>query len=357
MVRVTLFVCLLAGARAQTAFGTMPPEMPSPPTSPPWPPGMACSDSCGYAMDGACDDGGTNSEYSACAMGTDCTDCGARPFCTSCSAECQLRNLQATGPCFEEHFLSPNCDDSCNNIDCGYEWPHCTADQIISKCKIDQYLGNINYLTAPTTGGAFLFHEVDGMSERVWLTEESALSIDNLQQESWVPVALHLNLEPARLLVDSELNEMVMQADLQYVLQWRDERLHSTPCAGVLTGMISLEPEQALSDIARDAVRVERNAYWMPRIQLTPPRPTYRPFDESTRFELALVTQWLAGHVDPASGGASGGASGDGSDSTGSAASHNVTNVAQFTGDIELQLSQSHFDYYYFPFDRQVIKA
>ena len=36
----------------------------------------ANDESCSYASDDACDDGGPGSEYSVCALGTDCTDCG-----------------------------------------------------------------------------------------------------------------------------------------------------------------------------------------------------------------------------------------------------------------------------------------
>ena len=37
-----------------------------------------CSNSCQYANDGECDDGGPNSQYSLCDCGTDCNDCGER---------------------------------------------------------------------------------------------------------------------------------------------------------------------------------------------------------------------------------------------------------------------------------------
>ena len=37
-----------------------------------------CSNTCNYAADGDCDDGGPNSDYSGCSLGTDCTDCGSR---------------------------------------------------------------------------------------------------------------------------------------------------------------------------------------------------------------------------------------------------------------------------------------
>lgn len=37
-----------------------------------------CSDSCEYALNGECDDGGPDSLYSKCDLGTDCSDCGPR---------------------------------------------------------------------------------------------------------------------------------------------------------------------------------------------------------------------------------------------------------------------------------------
>lgn len=39
---------------------------------------IECTDSCLYANDGICDDGGPNSSYDLCSIGTDCTDCGTR---------------------------------------------------------------------------------------------------------------------------------------------------------------------------------------------------------------------------------------------------------------------------------------
>lgn len=37
-----------------------------------------CSNTCQYAHDGECDDGGPGSSYSLCDCGTDCADCGTR---------------------------------------------------------------------------------------------------------------------------------------------------------------------------------------------------------------------------------------------------------------------------------------
>lgn len=39
---------------------------------------LLCTDTCTWAGDGECDDGGPGSDYSVCALGTDCADCGPR---------------------------------------------------------------------------------------------------------------------------------------------------------------------------------------------------------------------------------------------------------------------------------------
>lgn len=41
--------------------------------------GSNCADSCRYASDGTCDDGGGGAEYAHCLLWTDCADCGTRP--------------------------------------------------------------------------------------------------------------------------------------------------------------------------------------------------------------------------------------------------------------------------------------
>ena len=41
---------------------------------------MLCTNMCQYPSPGTCDDGGPGSEFSACAYGADCADCGERPL-------------------------------------------------------------------------------------------------------------------------------------------------------------------------------------------------------------------------------------------------------------------------------------
>ena len=37
-----------------------------------------CENTCAFADDGACDDGGPDAAFSVCEFGTDCADCGPR---------------------------------------------------------------------------------------------------------------------------------------------------------------------------------------------------------------------------------------------------------------------------------------
>ncbi len=48
-----------------------------------------CTDTCAYANDGECDDGGPGALYSECALGTDCADCGPRDG--GCTPDCTGR--------------------------------------------------------------------------------------------------------------------------------------------------------------------------------------------------------------------------------------------------------------------------
>lgn len=41
-----------------------------------------CENTCVFAYDGACDDGGPDAKFSYCDFGTDCADCGKRNVLT-----------------------------------------------------------------------------------------------------------------------------------------------------------------------------------------------------------------------------------------------------------------------------------
>ena len=48
----------------------------TPPTSHP----PVCTETCTYHGDGDCDDGGHGHDYTLCQYGSDCHDCGERPY-------------------------------------------------------------------------------------------------------------------------------------------------------------------------------------------------------------------------------------------------------------------------------------
>lgn len=37
-----------------------------------------CENTCMYAFDGDCDDGGPGADFDLCSLGSDCADCGVR---------------------------------------------------------------------------------------------------------------------------------------------------------------------------------------------------------------------------------------------------------------------------------------
>jgi hypothetical protein len=89
-----------------------------------------CSDTCEFAGDGQCDDGGSGSAYSDCALGTDCSDCGERSpddvtaeeerlqaivdTCVECLTDCMDEsacNLRPGGLCEEACEAITSCPE------------------------------------------------------------------------------------------------------------------------------------------------------------------------------------------------------------------------------------------------------
>ena len=84
---VALSIVPWLNAQADTGFLFFtPPWPPLPPPLDPRPPppmlynenGCQCANTCRYAGNDSCDDGGPQSAYDVCALGYDCTDCGVR---------------------------------------------------------------------------------------------------------------------------------------------------------------------------------------------------------------------------------------------------------------------------------------
>ena len=103
------------------------PDRPSPP--PPIPPGAAaCDDSCIYSSNGNCNDGGSGSEYSHCTPGSDCTDCGPRIMTPSPPPPFPPGSAVCSDTCT---FASNN---NCNDGGSGAEFSHCTYGTDCSDC-------------------------------------------------------------------------------------------------------------------------------------------------------------------------------------------------------------------------------
>ena len=108
-----------------------PPEAPT--STPPCADGGAalCSDGCGFASDGACDDGGAGAQYVECALGDDCADCGAR-----CAGPSAPPSWPPRAP--------PHTPAACSGESCDAGWSTCGVCLVAvpaSECPADPNLG------------------------------------------------------------------------------------------------------------------------------------------------------------------------------------------------------------------------
>ena len=73
--------------------------------------GQACSNACSYANDGTCDDGGADSAYHACPLGSDCADCGARNSITT-HCTCDTYNAFLNGNVINTNARANACTNA-----------------------------------------------------------------------------------------------------------------------------------------------------------------------------------------------------------------------------------------------------
>ena len=190
-----------------------------------------CSDACGHAGDGVCDDGGPGSMYMFCEPATDCTDCGIRTN-TGCSVGC-----------FDYMWNDRTCDEGCNTFSCGHN--DCTELQIIDHCLQD---------VAPV------------MRERevaARLGAAAAATSTELQ-----PVAAQVTLEPLSVQIDPDTRETFVDVTINMRLEWDDWRLFSdemNPCCGVVPDMLSLTADEAASEEVVVTKARYANSFWMPK--------------------------------------------------------------------------------------------
>ena len=329
-----------------------PPPVPPPPSAPnpPSPPPGVCTDTCnsgGGGDSGVCNDGGPDDprpQSPLCTLGSDCSDCGVRTYCSNCGDECVAFNLaNPSSACFSHQYDNQECNDSCNRRECGYDNGRCTAAQIESKCKERIETGGYDYSTKPLSLGLTNPPTSSTASFTVVPAAEVALQ-DASNIRGLVPVAMHLEMAPTRTMVEDQLQEFLLVQEMTYTLQWADPRLFDSPCAGALPNMLSLSFEQGLSDIAREAARTERMRYFVPTLKNGDYNaPGFRPLDEEATFEMNRDDEWLAGYeglLNRTHAGANGDV---------------CKYCARWTGDIELQQLQPLFQFFYYPFDVQTI--
>ena len=111
-----LFLCC-----AMVGCGTNPAMLPEIESVP------GCSNSCFWAFDGVCDDGGTGAVYDDCNYGTDCADCGSRgrsPITCQSGSDCDdgdacTADRCVDGECYNDPFA---CEDTGPLLECVADW-------------------------------------------------------------------------------------------------------------------------------------------------------------------------------------------------------------------------------------------
>jgi hypothetical protein len=84
--------------------------------------GSVCDTSCSWDGDGVCDDGGTDSVFSVCTFGSDCTDCGPRNPCLDTCTPWLTSAYAGDGTCDDGVSGSSGsslCDAGTDCSDCG----------------------------------------------------------------------------------------------------------------------------------------------------------------------------------------------------------------------------------------------
>jgi hypothetical protein len=203
--------CTDCGNRTEADLPPPPPPSPPaphPPPSPsPLPPGFVsllgylCEEGCPYTHDGECDDGGPGSEFSDCAIGTDCLDCGRRggaehSLCTSCPLECNALGASVDPPvytawCSEAQWNTGGsngvCDLNCNKPECNHDGVDCSLDEALAVCRPAMVSRAAQLQSDPTVAGL-----------------------------GQVPIELSINaIDPFVIMLDEDNNQWKMEVEMQ----------------------------------------------------------------------------------------------------------------------------------------------
>lgn len=108
--------------------------------------GPGCTNTCEFAFDGDCDDGGPDSDYDLCDYGTDCSDCGSRgdgggsgyswAACPSSAGDsCVGMNIgEAADPAQAFSDFQASCADSNDGDSGSYVSGRCSTSGTVARC-------------------------------------------------------------------------------------------------------------------------------------------------------------------------------------------------------------------------------
>jgi hypothetical protein len=236
----------------------LPPPLSPPPPEPPAPPPGICFNTCNGGPDGICQDGTPSDTRPrlggmllpgeiACPPGTDCQDCGdVVKFCVNCPDECKRNNealplaRQVQDACLDIQYQDGLCTPNCNNRACAYDgydfttgvMGDCTMLQIQTACTGPAERLPID-MTAPPVTTANRLRWLGFVNETVCDAtgySNCRLLPDGAAGETLVPVSLQMNLDPARMYIHEDYNELISMWTVRYTLQWEDERIFNHPC-------------------------------------------------------------------------------------------------------------------------------
>ena len=97
------------------------------------------------------------------------------------------------GPCFQHAWRDGACNTDCNNRECGYDGGDCSLSAIIALCVEVQRMDGVDYKSPPSVS---VINPVTGDSKML------------------TPTNLQLELSPARLNINPDLNEMVLYQEI-----------------------------------------------------------------------------------------------------------------------------------------------
>jgi hypothetical protein len=184
------------------------------------------------------------------------------------------------------------CDPECNNLACDHN--DCTAQQIIDKCIDEQDRTGIGFSGPPSDSLVPMNMQLDlAQVASTW----------NMRA-SLPPAILGFQASPilcsqARLEIRTEINEMVLQQEIIFVLQWQDSRLKLSPCKAVLTDLLSMSREAANSDLQRNIKAAYQARFWLPKVQATNLVPGYYAFVDELAYMLEDNGVWQEGFAGP----------------------------------------------------------